>query len=239
MRTYIITFFVICLAGCSLSPVPVDIENRHSRAKNHRKVIEHLLQPGDLIFRQGEALVAGGQVNFSALVAEISNSDFSHAVIVHKIVDGEAILTDVSVLGLQRFFFIDWLMDGQKNLVVKRLNPEHRHLLPTVLYNLDQLVEDDPLYDDKFGDGSDGKFYCTGAVDRIFRMSGLPLAEKVRMRDLPNFDKMWILIGVVEPFLSFNLDSEVAIAGNDDIGLFSSPYLETVIDLRDDEALPL
>ena len=229
MRLPLLLAMFIC--GCSLSPVSKDIKVQHERAHCQRDKIEHLLQPGDIIFRQGNAMVAGGTINFSQLVAQVSDSDFSHAVIVYNIIDGEAVIPDVSVQGLQRYFLIDWLMDGQDNVVVKRVKPEYRHFIPHVLAEVEKLIDKDPLYDPTFKE-EDDRFYCIEAVDYCFREAGLPLADRIAINELPGYNEVWFLVVCTQLFLDIDTNDKVVVAGNDEIGLFSSPYLETVIDLR-------
>ena len=62
-----------------------------------------------------------------------------------------------------------------------------------------------------------------------------PLADRVRIRDLPRYNvfiALCCLIGRIDP------NQEIVVAGNDEIGLFSSPMLETVVDLRDGHRNP-
>jgi len=222
---------LMMFSGCAISPIPKNIEVLRQQSHEKCELIEHLLQPGDVIFREGDALVAGGKVNFSQLIAKISNSDFSHAVIVYKFVDSEAIVVDVSTLGLQRYYLIDWLIDGQRNIVVKRLSPSYRSYLPAIIEELSNQIKIDPLYDESLGQRDD-RTYCTGLVDHCFRKAGLPLAKPVAIRELPNFKAVSIIASFASVFAGIDLDTKVVIAGNDEIGLFSSPCLETVIDLR-------
>ncbi len=230
MRLAVFVFLAL-LPGCAISPVPKNIITMHRDAHQKTEQIQHLLQPGDIIFRLGDARIAGGKLNFSELVAKISDSDFSHAVIVCSVTNGEAVVADVSILGLQRYYLVDWLIDGQKNIVVKRLSSAYQHYLPLILEELTQQIAEDPLYDDTFGLQPD-KFYCTKLVDHCFRQAGLPLAELISIRDLPNFRQVSVIAGLASMFAGIDLDTGLVVAGNDEIGLFSSPYLETVIDLR-------
>lgn len=217
------------LSGCTLSPIPKDFRVQRDNALAITAQIQPLLQSGDILFRQGNTDVGG--IDFSKLISKSSDSDFSHAVIIHKIIDGEAILANISIHGMQRYFLVDWLAVSQRNLVVKRLKPEYQFLLPAVLSELDALVKADPIYDEKFAEDDDA-YYCTEAVDHCFRAAGLPLADKIRIRDFPSYDKVFLIVAVGEMLTDLDADKKVVIAGNDKIGLFSSPYLETVVDLR-------
>ncbi len=226
---FLIVLLLVVVSGCSVSPVPKNIQARRVEVHNKSETLKNVIHEGDILFRLGNALA--GSVDFSDMVAVVSESDFSHAVIVHKIIGSDVIVADVSVLGIERQFLEDWLMEANKNIVVKRLKAQYKQHLPNVLKSLQQVIDDDVLYDDSFEPGAD-RLYCTELVDYCFRTNGIPLAPMIRMRDLPSFNKKWIIAGFAELLTDLDLDTEVVVAGNDQIGLFSSPYLETVIDLR-------
>lgn len=223
---------LLLLGGCAVSPIPKDIMLRHQSAHDKRDRIEHLLQPGDVVFRKGNQTVAGGIVHFSNLIAQISDSDFSHAVIVYDVIANEAIIADVSEFGLTRYYLVDWLILSQRNVVVKRLKPEFRHYIPLVLDHLRTRVEFDPLYDEQFGAKPTSRTYCTGLVDECFRESGLPLADKIAINRLPRYNEAWLLSLFAQTFTDLDVNTKISIVGNEKIGMFSSLYLETVVDLR-------
>jgi len=216
------------LAGCAVSPIPHDIARRQQAVRALLPELQPQLQEGDILFRMGEVRVLNGQVNFSHLIGQLTRSDFSHAAIVYKVADDGVLVADVSVEGIERRYLNDWLMDGPDNLVVKRVKPDYRAVLPRVSQVLRELVEADVLYDADFRE-DDRKFYCTEAVDYCYRQAGLPLAEHVRIRELPGYN-LWAALGCL--LVGLNVNEPVIIAGNDRVGLFSSPYLETVLDLR-------
>ena len=220
--------FPLILCGCVISPVPLNIHEKHKETQKVIHILEEVLQEGDIIFRLSNAKVLNGIVNFSRMVADLSESDFSHALIVYKVTDEGVIVANVDVLGIERKFLQDWYIDGTKNVVVKRLKPSLRIYLPKVMKELRRLVQQDVLYDDKFIYG-DEKYYCTELVDHCFRKAGLPLANYVRIKDLPAFNFFHVFAGFVA---RIDMENKIVIAGNDEIGLFSSPFLETILDLR-------
>lgn len=222
-------FIVICLcAGCSLSPVPEDMDSRLQQVRQIVPALSKNLKEGDIIFRLGETQLLGGALNFSKLVADATESNFSHAVLVYRIVEDGVVLADITPTGIARRYISDWYMDGTTNIVVKRLKPEFATYIPSVLNCLKTRIEEQVLYDSKFN-ANDNKYYCTELVDDCFRKVELPLADKIRICDFPKYNWVfWLgcLIGGIDT------NSEVVVVGNDKIGLFSSNKLYTVIDLR-------
>lgn len=191
-------------------------------------ILEEVLQEGDIIFRLSDARVLNNKISFSRLIADLCKSDFSHAALVYKITDEGVIIADVSILGIERKFLRDWYIDETTNVVVKRPKPQYQKYKPKVLEELHRLVEKDVLYDEHFTIDDD-KYYCTEVVDHCFRVAGLPLADAIKIKNLPAFNLVHSLASVIA---QVDVNTEVIVAGNDNIGLFSSPFLETVIDLR-------
>lgn len=225
----IISLMITFFCGCVVSPVPKNIREMHFRTKRDVPIIESIARPGDIIFRLSKIRVLNGSINFSKMIAELSDSDFSHAAIIYDVTKHGAIIADVSVNGIELIFLRDWYIDQTSNCVLKRLKPEYSHLLPKILDTLHILVEEDVLYDEKFQFG-DEYYYCTEIVDHCFRQAGLPLAEPIPIRELPGFGWGHTIMGWLA---GLDLDQPVVIAGNDEIGLFSSNTLETVVDFRD------
>lgn len=228
MKPLLIGLLGLGLTGCAVSPIPADIQERHAQAMRDAATLEPLMEPGDILFRLSSTPVAGNLVNFSRGVAKLSDSDFSHAVLVLRNDEAGVLLVDVTAHGIERRYLSDWLMDSSTNLVVKRLRPEYRDLLPEVMRELDAAVAADNLYDDKFV-AEDDVYYCTELVDHIFRKVDHPLADRIRVDKLPRYNVVIAMCCIIAGIESSN---EVVVAGNDEIGLFSSPMLDTVVDLR-------
>ena len=219
---------VAMLFGCNLSPVPHNIEQKHKESRTVVPALNKVVQAGDIIFRLSNATILNGKVNFSVMAAELSCSDFSHASIIYKITEDGVIIANIDVLGMELIFLKDWYLDGTKNVVVKRLKPKYQCYLPLVLNELKKLIDKDVLYDDKFIINND-KYYCTEMVDHCFRSAGLPLDYLIRIKDLPGFNLLHVVAGKLA---GINVNNKIAIAGNQHIGIFSSKYLCTVVDLR-------
>jgi len=225
------------MTGCA-NPIPRNIKFLQRRALEDYLTVRDIVEAGDIVFRMGRSRVLGGLVDFSKTSAKMADSDLSHTCIVLQAYNGKSpktdpsaglLVADTSVFGIERRFFRDWHIVGTENLVVKRLKPEYRFLIPKVLGTVGGIIERDALYNDDF-QYNDERFYCSQMVDFAFRVNGYPLSDLVSIRDLPNYGPLFhgigCLIGGIDP------DVKVAVPGNDRIGLFSSPMLETVIDLR-------
>jgi hypothetical protein len=228
----VVLFSSVLLTGCAISPIPKNVATMHVQSRADFDALRPHVQVGDVIFRLGATKVAGGLLDFSKTVASMSDSDFSHACVVLQADD--IMVADITMYGIERRFFRDWYISGTENVVVKRLRPEYRDLIPKVMGTLDELIDQDVLYNVEFSDNGN-KFYCTEVVDHIFRVNGAPLADRMRIRDMPHYNvfvAFCCLVGGIDA------DQEIVVAGNEEIGLFSSPMLETVVDLRDGHAGP-
>lgn len=228
MSRSIFPLMLLAAAGCQMSPIPERISQWHDQARREVPLLEKVVQPGDIIFRLSSTEVAGGLVDFSKAVAESTRSQMSHASLVYHVGPDGAMVVDMTPSGIQRRYLVDWHVDGTSNIVVRRLKPEYQFLVPKVLAEMDKLIAKDVMYDDKFNPDDD-RYYCTELVDHCFRVVGYPLAPRIRIKDFPNYNLLvstGCLIGGID------VNNLVAIAGNDQIGMFSSPMLETVIDFR-------
>ena len=219
---------VLFAAGCQMTPIPASIEKWREQAKREVPLVEPVLKEGDIIFRLSNTMLAGGLVDFSRTIADATDSDLSHAAIVYRVAADGIIVVDVSPVGVSRRYLSDWYRDGTSNFVVRRLRPEYQYLIPLVLAEADKLIAKDVPYDDKFVPDDD-RFYCTEMVDHCFRTTGHPLTERIRIKDFPN-NGLVMYIGCA--IGRINMNNEAVIAGNERIGLFSSPMLEMVLDLR-------
>ncbi|MFQ5461578.1 MAG: YiiX/YebB-like N1pC/P60 family cysteine hydrolase [Phycisphaerae bacterium] len=219
-----------------MSPVPKRIDEYFQAAHELYAKVNPVLQEGDIIFRRGHLRLLGGLVNYSQLLSWWAESPFAHAGIVLQQVDDTFVVVDSGPYGIKRVFLIDWLIAGPENVVVKRIRPADRDKIPQLLAAVRDLVERDVLHDDKYITGDD-RFYCTEIVDHCFREIGLPLAPKIAMRDMPNIHR-WDLRGLFEIIAivaGLDLSHEVAIAGNEEIGMYSSPVLVEVLNLLPDK----
>ncbi len=225
---------ILLAAGCQITPVPPAIEKWRERAQREVPLLEPELKEGDILFRLSNTLLAGGLVDFSRTIADATESDLSHAAIVYRVAPDGVIVVDVTPAGISRRYLADWYRDGTTNVVVRRLRPEYQYLVPQVLAEADKLIAESVLYDDRFVPDND-RFYCTEMVDHCFRVIGHPLAPRIRIRDFPN-NGLVMYIGCAVGRI--NMDNEAVVAGNEQIGLFSSPMLETVVDLRPGRSEP-
>ena len=82
------------------------------------------------------------------------------------------------------------------------------------------------------------KLYCTEFVELAFRSAGLRLSHPIRWDALPGFDKNSVPINAIRIANGIKLDEYVIVAGNEQIGIWSSPALELVLDQTDVDAVP-
>lgn len=233
MHKLILFCMLLFCLGCQLDPIPKDIVVLHKEAQEQYKLIKPLVHRGDIVFRMGSTPLLSGLLDFSQWIGRLTNSDFSHACMVVD-VDDDILLVDIVPTGITRVYFRDWHINGPtKNLVIKRLKPEFQYLIPDATDKINALIDRDILYDPTFAEIPQGaemfKGYCTQMVDYAFRSIGHPLADPMRIKDFPGYD-IPTAIGCIIGGIDSN--SRGVFVGNDDIGLFSSHMLETVIDTR-------
>lgn len=216
--------------GCQVSPVPSGIEELHAEANQVSHAIEPFLEEGDVVFRLSRIEVINGLADFGQLVSHWTESPFSHVGMVYRKTPDLTVMVDTSTYGIERKSLVDWCIQGPKHVVVKRLRPEYRHILPAVMKQMDALVAKDVLYNETFGRQVEDRYYCTEIVDLCFRNAGYPLAPRVKIGDLPNIKPWYVkgIYGAVGAARGIDLDTEVAVCGNDRYGMFSSPMLYEV-----------
>ncbi len=228
MARCVLSVSILLAAGCQMTPIPTSIQKWHDQARHDVPLLAPVLKEGDVLFRFSHTPLAGGLIDFSQTIAEATQSELSHAALVYRVGPEGIVVVDVTPVGISRRFLSDWYHDGTEKVVVRRLRPEYRYLIPQVLAEADKLIARDVIYDTKFIPDDD-RFYCTEMVDHCFRATGHPLAKRLRIKDFPN-NGVVMYIGCA--IGGINMNNEVVVAGNERIGLFSSPMLETVLDLR-------
>lgn len=228
-----ITLAIVLLpSGCHVSPIPPKIEQYYADAHALYEQVNPVLQEGDLIFRRGHFFLFDGMLNYSKVLAYWTASPFAHVGLVYQKIDDTFIIIDTSVHGIERAFLIDWLIKGPENLVVKRLRPEFRDKLPLLHAAAKDLLDRDVLHDDAFI-SNDDRYYCTEIVDHVFREAGLPLAPRLPIRELPRV-RPWFALPFYEMLaliVGMDIGRDVAVAGNENYGMYGSPLLEDVINL--------
>jgi len=220
--------WALASTGCQVSPVPRGIEELHTEAGHVAGAMEPFLEEGDIIFRLSRIEVVNGLADFGRLVSYWTDSPFSHVGMVYRKTPDLTVMVDTSTYGIERKSLVDWCIQGPRHVVVKRLKPEYRHLLPAVMAQMEALVRKDVLYNETFGKTVEDRYYCTEIVDLCFRNAGHPLAPRVKIGDLPNIKHSQLFYGALGATRGISLNTEVAVCGNETYGMFSSPMLYEV-----------
>jgi len=182
------------------------------------------------VFLQSEGNLILGVIDFSKLTSKVTASPFTHMGIV-AVEDGKVIFYDMNLTGADRKTFGQLMaLPDTAGVAVKRLRREYRQHIPQAMAYCRRVHEHQVAFDKKFRLDND-KLYCTEFVEVAFRMAGLQLSQAVRWDALPGFDKHSIAINAVRIANRIEVDKRVIIAGNDQIGIWSSPTLELVLDL--------
>jgi Permuted papain-like amidase enzyme, YaeF/YiiX, C92 family len=215
------------LAG-QLPPLPTSPALTHWSAWGR-----DVLREGDIVFRLGDARALGGAFPLSRFIAKATGSPFSHTGIV-AIEDGSPVVYDCSSAGVQRQPFAVWMLDCIGAMGVKRLKPEHGHLIPGVINYCRSKFEQQVPFDFEFR-LDDAALYCVELTEKAFRSQGLELSQPVRIGDWENLGNYPFTAlatpGVTRMFLehAITLEQPVYLPGNDRQGIWASSLLETVV----------
>jgi hypothetical protein len=192
-----------------------------------------VLRDGDIVFRLGDARAVRGTFPLSRFIASATGSPFSHTGII-AVEDGCPVVYDCSSAGVQRQPFEVWMLDCIGAMGVKRLKPEHRHVIPGVIDYCRLKFEEQVPFDYEFR-LDDSAFYCVELTEKAFRSKGLVLSEPVRIGDWEHLSS-YPLTALATPYITrlmlaqpISLEQPVFLPGNDRQGVWGSPLLETVV----------
>jgi len=196
------------------------------------------LQNGDLLFVRGDSRILFGLVNFSQLCTDVADSRFSHVALVSREPDG-VFVYDVVVGGPRHIPFDKFATDQQISLLaVKRLKPEYRGHIPAAVEYCRSVGRASGKFDAEFKLDNE-HFYCSELVELAFRHAGLPLSQPVRIDHLPRIDELPPTTRtLIDTMTNIRMDQEIFLPGNDQIGIWSCPYLEPVLDGTKTDLLP-
>ena len=185
---------------------------------------------GDLVFVRGDSRILFGLVNFSQLCTDMADSRFSHVGLVSREEDG-VFVYDVVVGGPRRVAFDEFATDRQVSLfAVKRLKPECRVYVPDAIEYCRQVSMRSGKFDTELKLNNE-HFYCSELIELAFRRAGLPLSQPVRIDRLPHFAALPTTTKtLIQTLTTIELDQEIYLPGNEQIGIWACPYLDLVLD---------
>ena len=204
-----------------------------STASNKRRWDEWAtatLQDGDIVFLQGTSNKVLGLIDFSKLSREVTGSQFTHVGVV-AIEEGRAYIYDIDRPGPGRIPFGTMIASPHvKAFAVKRLRYDRWPAIAPAVAYCRKVYESKLPFDRRLKLGND-RLYCAEMVELAFRSGGQVLSRPVRWQDLPQIDEHPVSVAVIQFLNGSNLEDRVVLPGNDELGLWSSPDLELVLDL--------
>ncbi len=189
-----------------------------------------VLKTGDLLFRRGDARLLNGWFPFSRFIANISGSLYSHIGTL-VIEDGEMVVYDTTKASVRRQPFKVWVLDNTGPFGVKRLKPAYRNRIPKVVEYLHSVYEEQVPFDYELS-VDDRELYCVEMAEKAFRHAGLVLSEPVLLADMENINQFPLCVLGFTNLTSLKLDQAVFFPGNERHGIWSSPLLETVYEMK-------
>ncbi len=188
------------------------------------------LQSGDLVFVRGDSRILFGLVNFSQLCTDVADSRFSHVGLVSRENDG-LFVYDVVVGGPRRVSFGKFAADRRISLLaVKRLRPEYCGCVSAAIEYCRQISSHSGKFDTELRLDNE-HYYCSEMIELAFRHAGLPLSEPVRIDQLPRIDRLPASTEtLIRTMTTIDMQQEIFLPGNDQIGIWSCLYLDLVLD---------
>jgi hypothetical protein len=195
-----------------------------------------VLRDGDLVFRRGDAKVLFGYFPFSRFIANASGSRYSHVGIV-SYEDGNPVIYDTTKAGVRRQPFHVWVLDNVGPIGVKRPKLAYRSHVPGVIAYLHRVFQEQVPFDYNLS-LDDTELYCVEMAEKAYRSEGMKLSEPVKLGDMENATKFPICMFVFQYLSRFSLEKPLSFEqpvffpGNERHGIWSSPLLETVYEVR-------
>lgn len=189
-----------------------------------------VLKTGDVLFRRGDARILGGFFPFSRFIANVSGSKYSHMGTL-VIEDGELYVYDTTKASVRRQPFKVWVLDTVGAFGVKRLKPEYRGRIPKVLEYLQSVYEKQVPFDYELS-VDDRELYCVEMAEKAFRHAGLVLSEPILLADMENINQFPLCVLGFTSLTTLKLDQAVFFPGNERHGIWSSPLLEVVYEMK-------
>jgi hypothetical protein len=192
-----------------------------------------VLREGDIVFRLGDARVGRGYFPMSRFLASASNSKFSHTGIV-AIEEEGPVVYDTTRTGVARQPFCVWVLDNVGSIGVKRLRPEYRKSIPTVVAYCRKVFKAQVPFDYQLSDDDDA-LYCVELTEKAFRSAGIELSKPIRLGDMERASEFPVqMFGIrfaskyaLQRPLTF--DQLVYFPGNERHGVWSAKQLMTVV----------
>jgi hypothetical protein len=196
------------------------------------------LQSGDIVFVRGESRILLGLVDFSKLSTDIADSHFSHVGLVSCEGD-EVLVYDIVAEGARRMTFGQFMHDGRVwSVAVKRLRPEYQPYIPSAIAYCQQVHARQPKFDTDFRLDNE-RLYCSEMLELAFQSAGLSLAEPVPMCQLPHFDRLrGPTKRLIQTATKIDFSQPIYLPGNEQIGIWSCPYLDLVLAPTDPASPP-
>jgi hypothetical protein len=196
------------------------------------------LQDGDVLFVLGRHRILLGLVDFSQVSREVAGSRFSHVALV-SCEDGPPLVYDTVQGGPRRIPFARFMRDRRvEQVAVKRLRGEYQSHVPQAVAYCRDVYRRRVPFDEQLRLDNDG-LYCSELVELAYRAAGLPLSEPVRIDRLPHFDQLSpATVRVIETATGLRPDQAVYVPGNEELGIWSNPRLELVLDATHADSPP-
>jgi hypothetical protein len=187
------------------------------------------LETGDLVFIRTEIPVLGGLVDLGNVVTQLQDGPYTHTGILVQTAAGPMICDMHRTQGPRRVRFGEYVSHFGRAVGIKRLKP-HPEREAIIAAAVEFCAEAERLrvpFDKRFAIG-DEALYCVELTVVAFRHAGLDLVEPIAARDLPGYDTFSETELRLARMTPLGDNPQVYVPGNDAVGLWASPWLETI-----------
>lgn len=187
------------------------------------------LETGDIVFIRSEIPVYGGVVDLADVVVRLQEGPYSHTGILVQTEAGPTIYDATRSVGVRQIPFSRFVGSYQREVGIKRLKAASDR--EAVIAQVVQFCEDAHRrqipFDKRFELGEEA-LYCTELTVTAYRHAGVTLTEPIEACELPGYGRLSAIERQLQRLSPLGDHSHVYVPGNDEIGLWSSPWLEAV-----------
>lgn len=189
---------------------------------------EHL-ETGDIVFIRTEIPVLGGLIDLGNVVTQLQNGPYSHTGILVQTDSGPMICDMHRTQGPRQVRFSEYVGHFGRSVGIKRLkpHPQRDEIIAAAVEFCAEAQRQHTPFDKRFALG-DEAFYCVELTVVAFREAGLELVEPIAASELPgyaSFSESQLRLARLSPL---GENPQIYVPGNDSVGLWASPWLETI-----------
>lgn len=187
------------------------------------------LETGDIVFIRTEIPVLGGLVDLGNVVTQLQDGPYTHTGILVQTDAGPMICDMHRKQGPRRVRFSEYVSHYGRAVGIKRLkpHPDRDAIIAAAVEFCAEAQRQRIPFDHRFALG-DEALYCVELTVVAFRHAGLELIEPIAARELPGYETFSPAQFQLARFTPLGDNPLIYVPGNDMVGLWASPWLESI-----------